>query len=374
MAMKITLTKNDLSKVEKLIDTKYLNIEADEFFSDYLLNDYLSVTRKDVEDLVKTQSMTKREAFITSILLAKDISPEDEEFLRMKKEGMLDKVNSQNPMKYKKNPFGLLMKVDERNEGNWHLAYNYYEPFEGFLYDDVYAVDDNYFTEINSIGYFEEKVPYLTLIQNDEIWMSITPFEINTMQKAIDDATGNVITYGLGLGYYAFMALNNPNVEHVTVIEKDPKAIKLFNEEILPKIRLKDKLTIIKADAFIYTKNKFKDEKYDYVFFDIYHSAADGLSSYLKMKKFEDENENTRFVYWIENSMLSLLRRYVITIIEENLQGFTSDDYKVSTNDEEKLINSIYEEMKDMCFESYEEIHSFLRDDNLKEFAKKIRI
>lgn len=372
--MKITLTKNDLSKVEKLIDAKYLNIEADEFFSNYLINDYLSVTRKDVEDLVKTQSMTKREAFITSILLAKDISPEDEEFLRMKKEGMFEKINSQNPLKYKKNPFGLLMKVDERNEGNWHLAYNYYEPFEGFLFDDVFVSQDNYYIEINSIGYFEEKVPYLTLIQNDEIWMSITPFEINTMQKAIDDATGNVITYGLGLGYFAFMALNNPNVEHVTVIEKDPKAIKIFNEEILPKIRLKDKLTIIKADAFSYTKNKFKDEKYDYVFFDIYHSAADGLSSYLKMKKFEDENENTRFVYWIENSILSLLRRYVITIIEENLQGFTSDDYQASTNDEEKLINSIYEEMKDMSFESYEEIHSFLSDDNLKEFAKKIKV
>lgn len=372
--MKITLSKNDLSKVEKLIDTKYLNIEADEFFSDYLLNDYLSVTRKDVEDLVKTQSMTKKEAFITSILLAKDISPEDEEYLRMKKEGLFDKVNYQNALKYKKNPFGLLMKVDERREGNWYLSYNYYEPYEGFLYDDVYADETNYFAEINSIGYFEEKVPYLTLIQNDEIWMSITPFEINTMQKAIDDATGNVITYGLGLGYFTFMALNNPNVEHVTVIEKDAKAIKLFNEEILPKIRLKDKLTIIKADAFSYTKNKFKAENYDYVFFDIYHSAIDGISSYLKMKKFEDENENTRFVYWIENSILSLLRRYIITLIEENLQGFDDKDYEIANNDEEKLINSIYKEIKNLNFTTYEEIHNFLKEDSLKEFSKKIDI
>ena len=374
MRMKLTLTKNDLSKVESLINTKYLNIEADEFFSEYLQDNYLAVNKKDVEDLVKTQSMSKNEAFITSLLLAKDISPEDEEFLKMKKEGYFDNICFQQAAKYKKNPFGLLMKVDERKEGNWHLSYNYYEPYEGFLYNDVYADKNNYYAEINSIGYFEEKVPYLTIIENDEVWMSITPFEINTMQKAIDDAHGNVLTYGLGLGYYTFMALNNPNVDTVTVIEKDAKAIKLFNEEILPKIRLKDKLKIIKADAFSYTKNHFSAGNYNYVFFDIYHSAIDGISSYLKMKKFEDTYKDTKFVYWIEGSILSLLRRYLVTLIEENLEGFTDQDYQISTNDEEKLINSIYKEMKDITFTSYDEIHNFLSDENLKEFAKKISI
>ena len=92
------------------------------------------------------------------------------------------------------------------------------------------------------------------------------------------------------------------------------------------------------------------------------------------MKKFEDTYKDTKFVYWIEGSILSLLRRYLVTLIEENLEGFTDQDYQISTNDEEKLINSIYKEMKDITFTSYDEIHNFLSDENLKEFAKKISI
>ena len=35
--------------------------------------------------------------------------------------------------------------------------------------------------------------------------MTITPDEIETMKEAVDQAFGNVLTFGLGLGYYAYM-------------------------------------------------------------------------------------------------------------------------------------------------------------------------
>lgn len=374
MLMKLSLNKNDLSKLQTLIDTKYLNMEADDLFSSYLQEDYLSVTRQDVMDLVNTQSMSKKEAFLTSLLLNRDISPEDEEIQKMKEEGYFEKVDRLNAMPYKKNPYGASLDIQEKEEAEWSLSYNYYAPYEGFLYDDVYSDPNHYFMERNSIGFFEEKVPYLCLIEKSVLWMSITPFEINTMKTAIDNAHGKVITYGLGLGYFSFMAINNPNVESVTVIEKDPKAIKMFESEILPKIRLRDKLTIIKGDAVCYTKKRFSEDHYDYAFFDIYHSAADGIESYLRMKKIEDRNPECEFVYWIENSLLALLRRFIITLFEENLQGFTDKDYQVQESPEDRLINAIYQAIGDREFKSYDEIHSFLLDSSLKEFAKKISI
>ncbi len=370
--MKINLTKKDLVKFQRIVDMKYLNMEADDFFSDYLQNDYLSVTSEDMTDLIKCQAMSKKDAFLTAWLMNKDISPEDPEILRMKEEGFFDKIDCLNDIHYKKNLFSNSLRIQEKSEGSWALSYNYYQPYEGFLYDDLYSNPNHYFSERNSIGFFERKVPYLVLKENDIIWMSITPFEINTMKKPIEQAHGNVITFGLGLGYFAYMAINNSNVDHVTIIEKDKKAIKIFENEILPRIRLRNKLTILEMDAFDYAKEQMPLRHYDYAFFDIYHSADDGIDSYIRMKKLESFSPRTEFTYWIENSMLALLRRYVITLMEENLNGYSDPDYQIATNKEEKLLNKIYSALKDKEFKTYEEIHDFLLDENLKRLAKSI--
>ena len=61
--------------------------------------------------------------------------------------------------------------------------------------------------------------------------MLITPNEIETMKKSISEATGNVLTYGLGLGYYAYMVSMKENVESVTIVEKDKEIIDLFKKK-----------------------------------------------------------------------------------------------------------------------------------------------
>ena len=57
------------------------------------------------------------------------------------------------------------------------------------------------------------------LLENDRIWMTITPNEIETMKEPVDGAFGNVLTYGLGLGYYAYMVSEKENVETVTIVD-----------------------------------------------------------------------------------------------------------------------------------------------------------
>ena len=54
------------------------------------------------------------------------------------------------------------------------------------------------------------------------------------MKLPVERAKGKVLTFGLGLGYFAYMCSLKEEVESVTVVEKDKSVIKLFNEIILP--------------------------------------------------------------------------------------------------------------------------------------------
>ena len=43
--------------------------------------------------------------------------------------------------------------------------------------------------------------------------MSLKPNEIETMEQPIENANGNILVYGLGLGYFAFMASQKNSVK-----------------------------------------------------------------------------------------------------------------------------------------------------------------
>lgn len=371
--MKINLNRQDSQKLENLINQKYLNLSAVEFYDNYLKDGYLSIQKESIQELMKKGGLKETDAFYMALLLSEDISPESEDVKALERTNKLNEVTRLNPDTYLHHDFTDL-PVEEKKVGNWELKYNYFDCYEGFLYDDSYADNNSYFAERNYLGFFTKKVPYLTVLENNVVWMSITPYEINTMKKSINNAHGNVIAYGLGLGYFALSALKNPNVNHVTVIEKDRKAIKLFEEEIKPKARFANNIEIINSDAYAFNKKNLKNGNYDFAFFDIYHDATDGLIPYIKMKKQEVLSPDTQYEYWIENSILILLRRYIITLFEEYLNGYTENDYLINETEEDRIINSIYKAMKAMEFVSYDEIHEFLKDDNLKKFAKSIEL
>lgn len=132
--------------------------------------------------------------------------------------------------------------------------------------------------------------------------MSVTPNEINTMKEPILKAHGKVLTFGLGLGYFAYMVSVKENVESVTIIEKDASVISLFRKCILPQFKYKEKIKIIESDAFEFL-NKLKNGEYDFAFVDIYHDVGDGKEVYLKFKEKETLFSETEFTYWIEKSI-----------------------------------------------------------------------
>ena len=91
-------------------------------------------------------------------------------------------------------------------------------------------------SDLNNIAHFYTigRFYFPAVLENGNEWMTVTPNEVETMKEAISQARGRVAAYGLGLGYFAFMASEKSDVTGVTVIERDEQAIRLFEEEILP--------------------------------------------------------------------------------------------------------------------------------------------
>lgn len=197
--------------------------------------------------------------------------------------------------KYEDNLYYKNISFKNIKSNKWSFRYESYKPYEAFVFNDLRKINDKLYP---CIGYFKEEYKYPAVLENNREWMLITPNEIETMEKPINEATGNVLTYGLGLGYYAYMVSMKEDVKTVTIVEKDKEIIELFNKYILPQFRFKDKIRIINMDAFEYFK---KNIYYDFVFVDIWHDPSDGIDLYLKFKNLE--KKNIKYSYWIEDTI-----------------------------------------------------------------------
>ena len=69
-------------------------------------------------------------------------------------------------------------------------------------------------------------VPVMRL--DGQVWMSLTPMEIQSSFMAIHLARGRVGTAGLGLGYFVHRVLDKPEVEHVIAYELSQEVLELY--------------------------------------------------------------------------------------------------------------------------------------------------
>lgn len=95
-----------------------------------------------------------------------------------------------------------------------------------------------------------------------ELYMSITPMEVQAHINPILWASGNILVAGLGLGYYLYIVTEKPEVKMITVIEKNPEIIRWYKE----KFQFSDKIRFICGDIF---KERIQDS-FDFVYVDIW--------------------------------------------------------------------------------------------------------
>lgn len=188
-----------------------------------------------------------------------------------------------------------------KTAGEWELKEDILPPYSAFVCNDPLCLPDG--RVIPQIGFFDTKFRFLSVLQNGREWMTLMPNELVTQRAPIKKAAGRVATYGLGLGYFAFMCALKDEVESVTVIERDESVITLFKEMLLPQFVNPHKIQIVCADAFDYAKNEASKAAFDYIFADIWHDPSDGVDAYKKFKSLEHLCPNTKFDYWIEDTL-----------------------------------------------------------------------
>ena len=193
------------------------------------------------------------------------------------------------------------IKVDEPETLNeWELKSFYIAPFTAFVCGDPVTFPDGRI--IPRIGFFDCGYRYPGITQNGREWMTLLPNESVTQRIPVQKARGKVLTYGLGLGYFAFMASLKPEVKSITVVERDENVIKLFETILLPKFPHREKINIVCADAFDYAANVAPNGSYDYVFADIWHDPTDGVEAYKRFKTLETD-KRAQYDYWIEDTL-----------------------------------------------------------------------
>lgn len=224
--------------------------------------------------------------------------PEDKQFFRTHFLPCFKKLEA---APYFDDPYYKNIVFPKGNIGNWSFETRVCKPYEAFVYGDPEICPDGRI--LPRIGFFDVEYPYPAVLENGREWMTLMPNETNTTKPALDIAEGKVLTFGLGLGYFAYMAAIKPGVKSVTVVERSRDVIELFEKYILPQFPNPGMIEIIESDAFEFAQKHMKDGAYDSVFVDIWHDPSDGCEFYLKMKEYENLLPNARFAYWVEDTL-----------------------------------------------------------------------
>ena len=148
--------------------------------------------------------------------------------------------------------------------------------------------------------HYEAGKEHLFLISKTEgTMMSDYPDEKITNQKFIDNAYGDILIFGLGLGLIIFPLLDEDNVHSITIVEKDLELPSLV-EPIIKRLDSFSKVKIVNGDAFDYFDKL--EEKYDTIYFDIWSRITD--ESFEEMDKLHEtyrpllKSENSYIDSW----------------------------------------------------------------------------
>lgn len=366
--MKIKLTNIDFQKFNELLDVKDINMSIADLFLDYFENHKNDIN---LNTFSSFEDFEDKKAFYYSLMDVMQINLENEENRIIGGKYILPGIRCLDNTIYEENPYFKRMQLNDQKFKNLELKFLSYLPFEGFPFDDIKVEENNLFNEITQVGFFKKTYTFLALLENNEIWMSVNPNEIETMREPINNAKGNIVVFGLGLGYFAYMCSLKDEVKHITIVENNQNIIDLFKLKLLPLFEQKEKIEIIKKDAFKYLKS-IENNDFTYGFVDLWHNPNDGIAAYLTFKAEESRLSNIYFDYWLEEGLLSLLRRCLITLIDEEIADSTDENYKVQQCETDKIINKSHFLLKNYEINNFDDIKKLLSDNSLKSIASKL--
>ena len=352
--MVISNSKEIRKKIQDVINTNAVNMNvADVLMSLFSYVDIIGIN--EIKQYLK-EGWKENDAIIEMLYEYLNLDKNNKENQIVMEDYFYNNLKKLNPNDYSNNPYAKAIHKCGNNK-KYALRYISYYPYQLFAYDDIKM---NGYKEYSQIGYFDEKFSYLALTQGNNVWMSLNPNEIETMKPFIQKGKGNVLVLGLGMGYVPYMLSLKDDVKSITIIEKDQEVIDIFNKLIWPNFSNKNKFRIVKDDAVEFMKKSVKSPQFDYIFADLWHDPDDGLPLFVELKKIDNNID-----CWLETSMFALLRRCMITLIEETLNGAKEEDYRHAKNYTDKVINLFYQKTKNLSLERLDDLNKLLSNDYL---------
>ncbi len=300
------MTGTDKLLYERLKDRFDKNFRITRLYAALLERCPELITGEMVDALTADGDMTREEALIALLTEAFSLDIESSADRLLIREYLSPSVRILDKEKYLTNPYYKNIKIENIKDGEWELRLESYKPYRAVIANDMMLLDD--FREVPPLGFFTEEFRFPAVLEGGNEWMTLTPVDLDTSDEAIEAARGKVVTFGLGLGYYAYMCSEKEAVSSITVVEKSADVIRLFKTHILPQFPNSHKVRIVNADAFEYAERVMPSEGYDLAFVDTWRDASDGTPMYIRMKALEHLSPNTRFMYWIENFLISRRR------------------------------------------------------------------
>lgn len=310
----------DRERMKRLDKTFELNFKITRLYANYLEYYNEIINSEMMEALCGDGEIDEKDGIVAILcqIFGLDLDGSADERVLIR-EYLTPSVRIMDPDRYRNNPYYRNIRIPEIKRGRWELRKEKYPAYRGVIAADM--IMENGFREIPPLGFFKEDFEFPAVLEDGNEWMTLTPVDLDTSDEAIERARGRVVTFGLGLGYYAYMVSEKENVESITVVEKSSDVIALFKEYVLPQFSHPEKVVIVNEDAFEYAEHTMPKENFDVAFVDTWRDASDGAPMYERMKRLEHLSPNTEFLYWIENFLVSRLRAVRYAEISERIDA-----------------------------------------------------
>ena len=172
--------------------------------------------------------------------------------------------------------------------------------------------------------------------------MEVTPDEIISFNNRSENASGNVLICGCGVGFTAYTLSLRKDIDSITILENDPNVIALFKENIEPEI--KTPIRIIECDALEYlgltpnSKGQPQEDlrKYNYIDVDTWFSLEDMIYPYLKCLQLEQKYPDVKFSYWLESEFYNKIVKEIFRCLiklrqsENAFKKYEGDNYMLT--------------------------------------------
>lgn len=133
--------------------------------------------------------------------------------------------------------------------------------------------------------------PVCILKNNDKVvLMSDTNFERLTNKYFLENASGDVLIFGLGMGMIVYPLLNSTSINTIKIVENNQDII----DFVYPKIQERDtnsKVSVIHGDSTTWYLTD--NSKYDFIYFDTAKTPAESIDSESTLKPLYLKNKRT---------------------------------------------------------------------------------